>query len=296
MNKEAVLQQLRASSPHERLKAARELAKSGSADDVPAMKNVLRNETVSWVKKALKIAIESCENPQTPEEPSLTEDQQPDADIRRQIESLVTREVTGTLLHEIEPIVGLLRADAADEVPNFATSKVRSHLDHLTVRIEGLRQLREAASAPRNDEFDLKELLSGIVDHECAGKNVEVQLIGHSMTVTGDPRLLTLALGNGLRNAVDAVCSLPENEKRHGIVINWGVTDIEFWIAILDKGVGLTLPVETAFKIGQSTKKGTAHAGMGLAIAAQALNSMQGDVVLARMSEGGTRFEIRWYR
>ena len=43
----------------------------------------------------------------------------------------------------------------------------------------------------------------------------------------------------------------------HQIVVTWGETDIDYWTAVLDRGPGVVGPVESAFGIGKTTKRGT---------------------------------------
>jgi sensor histidine kinase regulating citrate/malate metabolism len=122
----------------------------------------------------------------------------------------------------------------------------------------------------------------------------EVSLVGPKpMIVTSDPTLVRLAVYNGLRNALEAVAPAVPDEP-DPIVITWGETDIDYWIAILDRGAGIVGPLEAAFEIGKSTKKG--HSGFGLAIARQAIETLGGSVLLAPAAQGGARYEARWER
>lgn len=297
MDREKARQMLRSSSPHERLKAARLFARSPLEADLPELRKAKRRETVSWVKKALDSAITGCKKTVAPK---IKPDDAPEisSDVRREIRQTVLEEVAGTLIHEIAPVVGLLRADAADELPEFENSKTKAHLEHLTNLLDGLRHLRQAAAAPRLEEFDIASLIKSIVETEGASAAApDIAIHGPKpMLVMGDPKLLTLAISNGLRNAIDAVDAegAPTVAANDPIVISWGVTDIDYWVVVIDKGPGLSLSSESAFKIGNSTKKG--HSGMGLTIAQEAVLSMEGQIALLNLSSGGAKFEIRWYK
>ena len=76
--------------------------------------------------------------------------------------------------------------------------------------------------------------------------------------------------------------------------MTWGMTDIDYWVAVLDRGPGIVGPAESTFGIGETTKKG--HSGFGLAIAKQAIETLGGACTLQPAAEGGARFEIRWER
>jgi C4-dicarboxylate-specific signal transduction histidine kinase len=114
---------------------------------------------------------------------------------------------------------------------------------------------------------------------------------GKPFLVTSDPALISLAISNGLRNAIDAVNSIGNTEP-HRLIINWNKTDIDYWVVVLDRGSGIIGPIESAFEIGKTTKPG--HSGFGLAIARQAIETLGGTCTLQPAAEGGTHFEIRW--
>ncbi len=76
------------------------------------------------------------------------------------------------------------------------------------------------------------------------------------------------------------------------MTISWGDSDVDYWLAVLDHGAGLTGPIETAFEIGNSTKKD--HIGFGLAIARQAVETMIGSLTLEPAKHGGALYTARW--
>ena len=111
--------------------------------------------------------------------------------------------------------------------------------------------------------------------------------------VTSDPALVRLVVCNGIRNALEAVATANPTEP-HLIIINWGETDVDYWVAILDRGAGIVGPLDAAFEIGKSTKQG--HSGFGLAVARQAIETLGGTVRLEPGADGGARYEARWER
>ena len=116
------------------------------------------------------------------------------------------------------------------------------------------------------------------------------------VVTTGDPTLVELALTNALRNAVEAALAVPE-DNQGDVILNWGVTDTDNWIVVLDEGCGLPMGWDRLTKPGVTTKsKIQGHLGMGLPIAERAIESMQGSFRLTPRSGSGVSCEIRWPR
>ena len=106
---------------------------------------------------------------------------------------------------------------------------------------------------------------------------------------------MKLIVANGLRNAIEATESVADSAKlSNRIVISWGETDRDYWIAIVDWGPGLPLGIDRMFDIGSTTQRG--HLGMGLAIAERAALSLTGKVTLTPREDKGARYEFRWPR
>ena len=294
MTRDEALEKLSSDSPHDRLKAARFLARNCHPLDLQILRDALRGETVSYVRTGLNVAIRRISNSiSTIAESDLEEIEIP-PDVRAQVRNKAIEEVTGQLLHEIAPPVGLVDSAAAREIRNYENSKTKKHVDTLKRIFEAIEQLKVAAAVPRPKEFDLAELLAELVSEAIGNSSVEVSLLGaRPALITSDPALLRLAVSNGIRNAIEAVSSAPGDEA-HSIVVTWGETDIDYWVAVLDRGPGLAGPAESAFGIGKSTKRG--HSGFGLAIAKQAIETLGGTCMLQSAPEGGALFEVRWER
>lgn len=294
MTRDEALESLSSSSAHDRLKAARFLARNSNPTDLQTLRAALRDETVSYVRTGLELAIKRASNAAPPAAEDTAEEFEIPPDVRTQIRNEVTEEVTGQILHEIASPVGLIASAAAREIPDYDQSKTKKHVENLKRVFEAIEQLKSAAAVPRPEEFDLAELLGEIVSETVGTDTVEVSLHGAKpMLITSDRALLRLAVSNGIRNAVEAVTGIPGQEP-HPIVITWGETDVDYWVAVLDHGPGVVGLAESAFGIGKTTKKG--HSGFGLAIARQAIETLGGACTLQPATEGGARFEIRWER
>lgn len=295
MTREGAITLLSSGSTHERLKASRFLTRYAQATDLDALRRARQTEVVSYVKASLDCAIARISNlPAAITRDPGDEVDVPD-DLKRQIRSQAVEWIAGLLLHEIASPIGLAKRAASREIPDYLQSRTRRHLESIDRTFEAIEQLKGAAAAPKPEQFDLSELLSEIVNAEVPdGQALDVSLVGPKpMIVTSDPALVRLAICNGVRNALEAVAATAPSEV-HPIVITWGETDVDYWVAILDRGVGIVGPPEAAFEIGKSTKKD--HRGFGLAIARQAIETLGGTVVLAPAAQGGARYEARWER
>jgi nitrogen fixation/metabolism regulation signal transduction histidine kinase len=198
------------------------------------------------------------------------------------------------LLHEIASPMGLVRLAASREVKDFETSKTKFYLDSLQRIFEAIEQLKGAAAAPKPEEFDLAELINDIKLHEAADQTVEISLHGPKpLVIKSDRILVRFAISNGLRNAIEAVAESGSSDP-HAIVVTWEATDVDYWVAVLDRGPGLVGPIEAAFEIGKSTKQG--HSGFGLAIARQAIETLGGAISLQPATGGGVLYKVRWER
>ncbi|MDH4983968.1 HAMP domain-containing sensor histidine kinase [Aminobacter anthyllidis] len=277
--------------PRERLQAARYLAEHANAKQTGVIESALAVETVAWVTSALKRALQRA---QPTKSAARTLDRvELSADQTAQIYSDALETTAKQIIHEIEPILGALRLSAETEMTNFEGSDTKRGLERMEALVAGLARLRQAASAPKLEEFALDQCIFAWIAEEVGQKPVSVLRAGPQETVVeGDKGLVYLTFVNGLRNAIDATLALPvEDERYPEITVNWGSTDIDVWVAIVDVGVGFRGSLSRAFEIGSTTKAG--HLGMGLATAQQAMTSLGGSVRLIPGGRG-VRFEMRW--
>lgn len=277
--------------PRERLDAARYLAEHAQVKHVALIEKALAVESVAWVASALRRALQRSrptEEQRAPlERPDLPLDQ------TAQIYSEALETTAKQIIHEIEPILGSLRLSAETEVPDFDGSDTKRGLDRMAALVDGLARLRRAASAPKIEEFSLAQCIYVWIEEEAGNGPVCILRAGpQECVVEADKGLVCLGFTNGLRNAIDATLALTvEDEHYPAITVNWGVTDQDVWVAIVDSGVGFHGNIARAFEIGSTTKSG--HLGMGLATAQQAMTSLGGTIRLIP-AERGVRFEMRW--
>ncbi|HAT3695024.1 TPA: HAMP domain-containing histidine kinase, partial [Serratia marcescens] len=108
--------------------------------------------------------------------------------------------------------------------------------------------------------------------------------------IKSDPRILCLALSNGIRNALESINSYDLSDR--DLTICWGATNVDNWVSIIDTGTGLLGSPEAAFKIGNTNKPN--HTGFGMAIIQQAVENLGGDVTLSNIASGGAKLDLRW--
>ena len=294
MDRETALKMLRASSAQERLEASRYLARNSEASDLSTLKQARQAETVSYVKRSLDTAIARSTSAPTQTTSDISDNIDVPDDVRKKIRTKEIERIAGLILHEIASPLGLVRDSASQEIPDFVNSKTKVHLDRLSRIFDCVTLLKTAAMTPKAEEFDLSQLVDELIEEETESKHISVSTQGpRPFLIVSDPGLLRLAISNGLRNAIEATFQSGATGD-HSVVITWGRTDIDYWVTVLDRGPGISGSVEKAFDIGQTNKNG--HAGFGLAIARQAIESLYGSSTLHPAQGGGTRFELRWDR
>ena len=295
MMREDAIQALSSTTARVRLKAVRFLADNGDRSDLSTLRNALKQEGVKYIRASLELAIKRLSDAPSSAGHASVEEVEVPPDVRSQIRTEITAELTGQLLHEISSPVGLIASAASREVPDYEQSKTKSVVDTLKRVFDAIEQLKVAAAVPQPTEFDLADLLSEVAAEATPCDRPElISLIGaRPMLVSSDRAGIRMALSNGVRNAVEAVSNLGLEEP-HPITITWGATDIDYWVVVLDHGPGIVGPVESAFGVGKTTKRG--HSGFGLVIARQAIETLGGACHLQPAADEGARFEVRWPR
>jgi signal transduction histidine kinase len=289
MDRSQALVLLGSKTSDDRLRAARFLARQGSAEDLPAIQQALRDETNRWAKSAIRKAIAALRNDPAPPEISIGAEGEDERGIE-QIYADAVEETTQRLVHELRPVVGRLDVCAGREISNYTSSKTKAEWTRLRDLLSAIDKLGQAAAAPVYSEFDFVELLERIVSSEKDGSGIQVEMAGaRPFVILGSGELIQLIVSNAVRNAIEATEGLRSAEP---IVVSWGDTDRDYWLSILDRGRGFPHGFSKIFEIGSTTKKD--HLGMGLALARQAALSLNGHITLSPRDPSGAKFEFRW--
>lgn len=276
MTPEEALKLLASEHYETRLEAARYLSDHARPGDLGLLQAALVREKVSWVRDALETAVQVATSSAV----------KPSAKAAR---TDAVHEVTQRLVHEIAPILGTLELYAQKEVPSYDSSRTKIQISRLDQLLIALDRLSAASAPPDLAVTDISTLIKRVAAAaDVPGQRVRFQG-PDPWTAMADAALLEIALANGLRNAVEASGSDAESE----IVISWGASPDTLWIAVLDEGPGPPPGVQRVFDLGASTKEG--HAGMGLSLAKQAVETMGGEISLTpRRATPGARLELRW--
>jgi signal transduction histidine kinase len=292
VTKEHALIQLRSSSAHARLQAARFLARNAELIDLPELRSARASESDFYVRGSLDRAIDRLTNVVTTIVVESPEESETAEARKRQIYARATEWIAGLLLHEIASPIGLLAYEASREVPNYSGSRTKAHIVTLQMVFEAIEQLRKASATPRPQQIDLAELVREIVAAEFADFADRIALQGpRPLLLVSDGSLLRFAICNGLRNAIEACPFAPESGISP-VVVTWGETDVDYWVSVLDHGLGIIGPVESVLGIGKTTKSG--HSGFGLPIATAAIEALGGALSLQSAMGGGAKYELRW--
>ncbi|NDW30776.1 HAMP domain-containing sensor histidine kinase [Salipiger sp. PrR007] len=293
MTREDALENLTAPSAHVRGQAARILGDVGRPSDLTRLRKAQREETVTYVNYALQETIRRLANEKAPDR-SKDEANVVSDDVRKQIYGKAMEWITGFLLHEISSPIGLVRLAAKRELGNsWDGSDTQRHLETVGRVFDAIELLKNAASVPRPQEFDLSALVDALLDVYSPEVREWISTIGsRPFLIKSDPSLVRMVVANGIRNAVEAQQAASAQPNSHDVTINWGDTDVDYWLAVVDHGIGINGPIETAFEIGNSTKRD--HIGFGLAIARQAVETMIGSLTLEPAKHGGALYTARW--
>lgn len=322
----AVFEPTPAPTSSERLRAARFLARIASHSDINRISHIRRTERNSWVRKALDQALNLSETNRSAASVASAEgvgETPIDQHLHEELRAQAIEETTTMFLHELRPLVGFLDAAADAELDLYACSKTRIFVARIQSYFDALERLQKASTAPAIREFDLTDLVVRVAEfevtqgratlndsreeeHKVTGLDGDASQVSRPIAVnlaparrdpvvtTGDPTLVEMAVANALRNAIEAVLEIQGGNKSD-VILNWGVTDTDSWIVVLDEGGGLPPGLDRLTEPGASTKSTSEdHFGMGLAIAERAIQSLRGTLQLTPRSDVGVSCMIRW--
>ncbi|MCX4104763.1 ATP-binding protein [Aeromonas hydrophila] len=300
MNRAQALELLSTGSSHERFRAAYFLVKSAELVDLSALNSAKHSETDAYVLNLLDAAIKNVQHASRPElvQSAVPESELSGEELLAVAKAQAIEWVSGLLLHEIGAKLGLVSFAASQDIADYESSLTKLYMNNLQSIFDAIGQLRSAANPPKYEDFDLSVLVEDITSIELHDSEIEVSFFGiRPFMVTSSKQLIRLALGNGIRNAIEAVAALTESANESyskTVVVTWGKTDSEYWISIIDSGVGILDAPPNLFDVGKTTKSG--HPGFGLAIAKQAMETLDGVISLENSASYGAKYEMRWGR
>jgi signal transduction histidine kinase len=278
-------QRLRIGSAQERATAASILGKRGAPSDIALLQQARARELDHYALAAIDRALAVARQPGKQESTGSSH-----LDWADETYAKALSDVSQMLVHELQDIVGFARLDIAAEVSDPDASKAMASVKRIGDLLDAIELLGVLGRSIGRDEFDLSDCLMGVAAREEGRLGVEVSLTGPtSLVISGSPSLVDLVVTKAIQNAVDSADTVEPGP--HTVVISWGATDREAWIAVIDAGAGL-IPGVDAFGFGKSSKKG--HLGVGLTIARRAMTVLSGTVTLEPNSGRGATFRATW--
>jgi signal transduction histidine kinase len=202
------------------------------------------------------------------------------------------RQVTERILHQLNPLIGDIEQAASKEVDNYAASRTKVRIGQIKLQTDAITKLYNAAKPAVYEEFELAAVIKNCLPSDLDSGRCLINFAGPTpLLAQGDPSLVTIAVTNGLRNAIEASIPVSTDDHKPHIIISWNATDRDYWIAILDEGVGFIGNIEGAFEIGTSTK---GHSGHGLPGIRAAMLSMSGSAELIPNKDKGCTLNLSW--
>ena len=202
------------------------------------------------------------------------------------------RTVTQSVLHQLNPIIGDIEQAATAEIAGYADSQIAARIGQIKLQAAAIAKLYNAAKPPTIEEFDLAPLIRNCLPNDLGHHRCQISFQGPSpLMVQGDTSLIAIAVTNGLRNAIEACLSVATDDLKPAIIITWDATERDYWISILDEGVGFHGSIPGAFEIGTSTK---GHGGHGLPAVRAAMLSLSGSADLIPQKDKGCTLSLTW--
>lgn len=258
------------------------MARTATGEDEDLLRECLRTERVQWVRDALRAALARIELVANSDAHEVTY-----VELESEVNARATVEVTGQMLHELEPLIGVLRARLISEWPDFPASKSETSVTHLEEFLDVMTDLHAAAQVPVLRDVELRSLLREVAREFDLPDGRRIDTTGPELRVVTDPRFVRLLVRNGLRNAIEAV-----DHSTGSVVLTWGRAREGFFVSVIDNGVGVPKDFSLdRLPAGTSTKQG--HLGMGLSLVRQVAESLGGTVDLMARDDGGARLELR---
>jgi nitrogen fixation/metabolism regulation signal transduction histidine kinase len=269
--------------------AGREIAANPTLVERPVIEAAYHSEAVPQIRQQFAAALEAL----NAKDPVAAE---PPAEQARAIYNeaflKAIRTVTERVLHQLNPLIGDIEHAAAGEVRDFAASQTNKAIGQIQLQAAAIAKLYNASKPAMIEEFELATVIRNCLPNDLEHQRCVVSFAGpQPLMVQGDPSLVTIAVTNGIRNAIEACLPVARDDHKPAIVINWGKTDRDNWVSIIDEGVGFTGSIPGAFEIGTSSK---GHSGHGLPAAKAAMLSLSGTIELVPQKDRGCALNLSW--
>lgn len=286
MKRDEILNKLQSKSPDCRYEAAKFLAGSQMFDAENQLNVAFEKETVGYIKKTLGIALERLKFV------TINNIEIDDTDESNDQSSYLKgmNEMASIFLHELEPVVGRIAYTAKKEINDLEESETLRHIEKLRSIIQAITELRQVHKSKNTSELNVELFLNTLIETEFSAELSMITLSGNnSVNCICDSNLLGLAVINGIRNALE---SCADSQKKPSLVIRWGETNVDWYICIIDNGVGISIPVSELMKRNVSTKR--EHLGYGLLIINNAMERIDGHCILENDAAEGANLTLRW--
>lgn len=291
MSKQELLEILENGLSSEKLVAIAKLRDLVDREDLIHLRRIAENEVDMFVKNAINRIINKINSPQLSEIEVINPEFNT-VEFNKKVKAEAIEWVSGTILHELSKYVAQIQLEAKAEVKDYHNSRIKNKIDKFIEVFDAISDLKKANNLNNFINFDLHDYIQDCIEQEYNEHSDYITLIGAKpFNINSSKGLISLVFKNGLKNAVEAV-SIKSIEGRR-IFIILGNKNSEYWISIIDNGPGLTEALKSKFfNIGITTKE--SHIGFGLAIAEQAIQTLNGSIDLNNSDKGGVEFKMCW--
>lgn len=291
MSKQQLLGTLEKGLSSEKLVAIANLRDLVDRVDLVNLRRIAENEDDIFVKNAINRIINKINSPQQ-NESEVINTELDTVDFNKKVKAEAIEWVSGTILHELSKYVAQIQLEAQAEVKDYHNSKIKNKIDKFIEVFDAISDLKKANNLNNFINFDLHDYILNSIEQEY-GEHLDcITLIGAKpFNINSSKGLISLVFKNGLKNAIEAVSIKNIEDRRISIIL--GNKNSEYWIGIIDNGSGLSESSKSKlFNIGITTKE--SHIGFGLAIAEQAIQTLNGRIELNNSDKGGAEFKMCW--
>lgn len=211
----------------------------------------------------------------------------------------ILRVITHEIRNDLSPIISLSK-EISQSPHSFTDSEIVEAMGVIAFQSHELKRFLDSyyelthIPEPKIEDVDINEFMTSLITlHEATAKNKGLPsgtlkyMTPIDMHAQFDPNLISRALGNIIRNALDAVTGVESPEVMVSASVSEG---IPFFI-VSDNGPGLSeKALDNLFTPFFSTKNG--GSGIGLSLSRQIVSLHKGDIKIASKSGHGTTVTI----